>query len=246
MMVFHNRQRNIEDIIPKLEINGIPIERVKQFNFLGITLDEHMSWNKHISKVACKISRTIFTLTKLKRFLPQSILKTLYNSLILPHLTYGILTWGSNPGRLNKLQKWAIRTINNSKYNSHTEPLFKKNSLLKLSDIYHLNALKSYFEYKRDMLPSYFKDIFQTSQPVADLNTRNRKYVILNQPNTVLARESVRYKVPQIILNVPNCITDKITTHSIDGFSKYVKNYVISNYVSYCQEENCYICQLST
>ena len=96
------------------------------------------------------------------------------------------------------------------------------------------------------MLPSYFKDIFQTSQPVADLNTRSRNYVILNQPNTVLARESVRYKVPQIILNVPNCISDKITTHSVDGFNEYVKNYIISNYVSYCQEENCYICQLST
>ena len=131
-------------------------------------------------------------MTKLKRFLPQSFLKTLYNSLILPHLTYGILTWGSNPGRLNKLQKWAIRTINNSKYNSHTEPLFKKNNLLKLSDIYYLNALKFYFKYKRDMLPSYFKDIFQTSLPVADLNTRNRKYVILNQPNTVLANYGIR------------------------------------------------------
>ena len=45
------------------------------FNFLGIILDEHMTWNKYISKVACKTSRMIFTLTKLKRFLLQSILK---------------------------------------------------------------------------------------------------------------------------------------------------------------------------
>ena len=201
---------------------------------------------EHINKVACKISRTIFTLTKLKRFLPHSILRTLYNSLILPHLTYGILTWGSNPGRIIKLQKWAIRTINNSKYNSHTEPLFKKNNLLKLNDIYYLNAIKFHFKYKRDMLPIYFKDIFEMSRPVQEINTRHRNYVILNQPKAALARESVRYKIPQIMLNVPNCIADKITTHSIDGFCKYVKNYIISNYCSNCQEENCYICQIST
>ena len=131
MMVFHNRQTNIKNMIPNLKINGITIEYVKQFNFLGIVLDEHMTWSPHINKVACKISRTIYTLTRLKKFLPLSILKMLYNSLILPHLSYGILTWGSKPGRLIKLQKWAIRTINNSKYNSHTEPLLKKNNLKK-------------------------------------------------------------------------------------------------------------------
>ena len=131
MMVFHNRQTNIKNMLPNLKINGISIEYVKQFNFLGIVLDEHMTWSPHINKVACKISRTIYTLTRLKKFLPLSILKMLYNSLILPHLSYGILTWGSKPGRLIKLQKWAIRTINNSKYNSHTEPLLKKNNLLK-------------------------------------------------------------------------------------------------------------------
>ena len=201
-----------------------------------------MTSKSHINKVACKISRTIYTLTTLKRFLPHSILKILYNSLILPHLSYGILTWGSNPGRLVKLQKWAIRTINNSKYNAHTEPLLKKNNLLKLTDIYYLNALKFYFKYKRDMLPKYFKDIFMNSRPVHEVNTRNNNYIILNQPNTVLAKESVRYKIPQIMLNVPKCIVDKVETHSTDGFVRYAKNHIIANYSSYCQDENCYVC----
>ena len=108
MMIFHNRQKNIKDIIPSLKINGTEIEIVQQFNFLGIILDQHMSWKPHINKVASKIGRTIGTLKRMKRFLPQSILKMLYNSLILPHLNYGILAWGANPGRLVKLRKWAI------------------------------------------------------------------------------------------------------------------------------------------
>ena len=116
----------------------------------------------------------------------------LYNSLILPHLNYGILAWGAIPGRLVKLQKWAIRTISNSKYNAHTEPLFKKYGLLKLTDIYQLVALKFQFKYQNDTLPSYFRSIFSTSQPTNDLNTRNRHYVCLNQPRTTSASLSVQ------------------------------------------------------
>ena len=114
LMVFHNRQRNISGYIPRLHINGISIEHVPQFDFLGITLDENMTWKSHVNKIANKISRTNGTLNRLKRFLPKSILLTLYNTLILPHLTYGILVWGKNVGRLVKLQKWSIRIISGS------------------------------------------------------------------------------------------------------------------------------------
>lgn len=106
-----------------MEINGVPIELVNEFNFLGTTLDEHMSWQSHIQKISSKIACTTGTMTRLKIFLPDHILKLIYNSLILPHLNFAILVWGGNFKQLQKLQIWAIRTITNSKYNSHTDPL---------------------------------------------------------------------------------------------------------------------------
>ena len=73
-------------------------------------------------------------------------LKTLYDSFILPHLNYAILTWGFSCSRIFKLQKKSIRIISLSKYNSHTEPLFKTNNILKVEDIFQLNcnAYKSF------------------------------------------------------------------------------------------------------
>ena len=94
-----------------------------------------MTWKSHINKISSKISCTIGTLNRLKRFLPKHILITLYNTLILPHINYGILTWGNNINRIQRLQKWAIRTVTNSKYNAHCDPLFKNLSLLKACDI---------------------------------------------------------------------------------------------------------------
>ena len=73
---------------------------------------------------------------KLKRFFyPQQVLRIIYNSLILLHLQYYILSWGFKSDRLFKLQKRAVRIITCSKYNAHTEPLLKALNLLKIEDI---------------------------------------------------------------------------------------------------------------
>ena len=60
---------------------------------------------------------------QIKTIFTQNILKILYNSLVLPHLQYCILSWGFESDRIFKLQKRAVRIITCSKYNAHTEPL---------------------------------------------------------------------------------------------------------------------------
>ena len=47
-MIFHNHQRNIDDLIPDIRLNNQAIERVSEFNFLGLTIDQHLSWNSHV------------------------------------------------------------------------------------------------------------------------------------------------------------------------------------------------------
>ena len=85
----------------------------------------------------------------IKTFLPQQVLRILYNSLILSHLQYCILTWGFKSDRLFKLQKRAVRIITCSKYHDHTEPLLKALNLLKIEDIMKIKALKLYYRYKQ-------------------------------------------------------------------------------------------------
>ena len=58
-MIFHYRQRNIDNLILDLQISSEKIERVAEFNFLGLTVDENLNWNAHIQKVSNKISRTL-------------------------------------------------------------------------------------------------------------------------------------------------------------------------------------------
>ena len=74
----------------------------------------------------------------------SELLRILYNSLILSHLQYCVLSWGFKSDRIFKLQKRAVRIITCSKYNAHTEPLLKTLNLLKIEAIMKTKALKLY------------------------------------------------------------------------------------------------------
>ena len=104
-IVFHMPQKGFN--IPSLNINNTNIERVTKFNILGIIIHQHLKWDSHINKIALKISSATCIIYKLK----INILLTLYNTLILPHIHYGILLWGYNLNRICILQKKAIRAI---------------------------------------------------------------------------------------------------------------------------------------
>ena len=105
-------------------------------------IDEHLSWNSHIEMIGFKVSKAIGIINHLKCIYSQSVLFTLYNSLIITHMLYGILLWGKldNVDKIAKLQKKAIRTISFRPI-AHTEPLFKTFNLLKFYDIYTLKLM---------------------------------------------------------------------------------------------------------
>ncbi len=70
-----------------------------------------------------------------------------------PHLNYGILLWGFKYDKVLKFQKRIITILSLSKYNAHTEPIFKKLKLLEINDILKLQELKFYYKYKKNNLP---------------------------------------------------------------------------------------------
>ena len=200
-----------------------------------------MSWKTHTHKISNKISRSLGIINSLKNTFPRTILLTLYNSLILPHLQYSILCWGFNTGRVSTLQKRAIRIITRSKYNSHTEPIFKQLGLLKLEDIFHLSLLKFYYKLQKNTLPHYLQNMINENAPQHSYNTRNRSSSL---PTSVRVSSSkcVRLYMPRFIDKTPILITQKTETHSPKGFSNYAKIYYLGLYKTECLIENCYIC----
>ena len=84
------------------------------------------------------VLKYIAVIHRTKKHLPFSVLQTMYKSLILPIIYYGLFLWGPHCERLFLLQKRIMRVITNSKYIAHTDPIFKTLNLLKLPDLYRL------------------------------------------------------------------------------------------------------------
>lgn len=242
-MLFHTYQRNISNNLPNLSIGGADIERVTNFNFLGLLINENLSWKPHIDLIANKISKYIGILNRLKRFLPHYVLRTLYFSMIHSALNYSILAWGFNCKRLKLLQKKALRIITKSKYNAHSEPLLKMLGILKLEDMFKLNILKWYYKYYHEQLPSYFLEfIIQRYSDIHCYNTRNKFVIPRHVTRLQLSRHCLRNHVSVVLNQTDDCVLEKIVSHSYDGFSRYAKLHMISSYEANCNIENCYIC----
>ena len=240
--IFHHYQRNINNITPRLKINSETIEKVSEFNFLGLTIDEHLSWKSHVLKISNKIARTLGIMCRLKNFLPTHVLRILYNSLILPHLQYSILAWGFRMGRLDKLQKRAVRIITRSKYNSHTDPLFRKLNLFKAKDLFELNVLKLFYKCKKKSLHFYLSNMlidFSSSHGYELRTTYILKDVGSNMSS---GSRCIRHYLPVVINDLKNDILNKIETHSLYGFVFYIKRIWLNEYKTECVEQNCYVC----
>ena len=86
----------------------------------------------------------------------MTVLRMLYNSLTLPHLSYGILTWGTKISRDDKLyliQKHCTKIISNSSYIAHTKPICKDLRIINLPDMYSVEMWKFYYKLMINILP---------------------------------------------------------------------------------------------
>jgi len=239
-MLFHTPQRSVTQ--PHLNIGGRSIEFVDKFDFLGIVIDKNLNWKSHIAKIAFKISKVSAVMNKLKHYLPNFILLTIYNSLIMPHLNYGILLWGSQHKKLERLQKRAVRIIVNASYNSHTEPIFKALNILKVGDLCALHDLKFCYKYINSLLPCYFHSIFIRNSDVHSFQTRFSDNFQIPIVRHSFAKNNIRFRIPSSYNNCDQLVKEKFYSHSITGFSGYAKRFLLEKYQNECTIPNCYIC----
>ena len=128
----------------------------------------------------------------------------------------------------------------------HLEPLFKKLKVLKVNDILQLQELKFYYKFVRVKLPVYLQNLpFYPNRSYHDFNTRTFDDIHINRIKHEFAKRCIRYDIPLIVNNTSILIKNKIVTHSLHGFSCYVKKHLLQNYQNLCSVPNCYICQQS-
>ena len=193
---FHQPQKKCTK--PAIKIDGNTIDSVDSFNFLGLIINNNLKWDHHINHIAAKISRSMGILTRLRHSLPFDVILLLYNSLILPHMNYGLLAWGHQHDKISLLQKKITRIITFSKLYAHTEPLLKQLFFLKLNDMFKLQQLKFYYRYLKQNLPRYFQSL-SFNQNEHRYNTRNKDLYVHIQVKKEFVKRCLLYSITHAV-----------------------------------------------
>ena len=109
MIIGHPLSTRKPELPETLELNGSEIERVEKTKYLGIIIDENLTWDEQFKRIRSQINTVLMSLKRLKNILPQSQLCCVSYGLVERHLRYGDVVWGS----LNKSKIVALHRLQN-------------------------------------------------------------------------------------------------------------------------------------
>lgn len=184
-----------------VKLDNTILERVQNTKFLGVTIDENLTWKIHIDNISKNISKGVGIINRLKHFVPERIMYSLYCTLVLPYINYGILAWGNSCKRylekIFKLQKKALRMISKSHFLSHSAPIFKEYNLLNVYDTYELDMGTFMYKYFTNQLPKIFNNYFVENNNQRRYHTRNTEYYKICKTRTQFANKTMRSAGPR-------------------------------------------------
>ena len=216
---------NIPLKLPKLEINKMTIKRVNSIKFLGVLIDENLTWKKHINEIEKKVSKSIGMLYKAKFLLNKKCLKDIYFAFIHSYLNYANISWAStNPNKLNKLhnkQKHAARIIFNEDRMTHARPLMKQLNILNIYQLNIYQMLTLMFKTKQRLAPNIFFDKFKTINHSYPTTYSTNNFTVPKQ-QLKISNFCISTRGPTIWNNFLNNKIKSLT--SLSMFQKAVKN----------------------
>ena len=196
-------------------------ENDESIKFLGLHLDEHLTWTKHIAAITSKIAKSLFAINRVKYAVPHYSLKTLNFSLVQSHLQYGIQAWGNASAsiisKVTVLQKRAIRIINQINYRGHTDPLFKSERILKITDLYKLHVSLFMFDLQSGSLPTSVKQFVprsannDTSRPT--IITRQHDNIQGKRPRTTFSSKLPKHNFIKIWNSIDESTRNRKSRH---------------------------------
>ena len=132
-------EENLPLKLPDLQIGDKKLIRSRYTKFLGVLIDENLTWNKQIQTLENKVSSQIGIISRARKFLNNDAMKLLYHSFVNPYMNYGNVVWGSVPKtklkKLHNLQKRAIRIVTYSPRYAHSRPLMVSKKVLNVFEI---------------------------------------------------------------------------------------------------------------
>ena len=213
----------------------ISLERKKFIKYLGVLIDENLSWSYHIAHVASKISKSIGIISRIRHFVPLSTLHHIYRSLIQPYLMYGIVAW-CNTAKVHRtklltLQKRALRLMYFADYKSHAIPFFISSRLLPLDMLYFKSVAVIMHDVSNNLTPPNIFNLFTHQADIHPYETRSsqRGDYFLKRSRIDIQKKSFS----RIGVKIWNSISCEVRQMSKSNFKNNVDDILLQRLLKY-------------
>jgi hypothetical protein len=169
-----------------IEYVGKVLTKVTNFKFLGLHIDNHFNWRRHIEWILLKLSAACYTIRKLSHVLNTDVLKIVYFTNFHSVIEYCVTFWGnsSNIGHVFLLQKKVIRIMVGASSRCSCRSLFRKLDILTLPCSYLYSLML--FVLKN-------MDNYQTNSSIHTMNTRCKNQLHRPVANLLSFQKGVFY-----------------------------------------------------
>ena len=224
-MLFSNRSVNLlPPLVMKSNYNYDPISKVNFTKFLGVHYDSDMSFKTHINSLTQRLSRLAALLFRVQNFMPDFVLKNMYNAHVSSILNYCNIIWSNTYSThldpLIKVQKKIIRLITKSEYLAHTAPLFENMQILNIDSLRKYSLAVYFFKNLNLLLPNL--------QGRHQYGTRNRERPRPLRHSKTIYQKSFIYQAPVVWNELLDSAQPQITnTNTLSTFKRKLKQYLV-------------------
>ncbi len=206
-----------------LKLNETIVEEKEVTKYLGVFIDNKLTWKPHIEHVKTKLSKGNGMISKIRYYVNDLCLLNLFYSFIQSHVNYNLINWSStyssfiNP--IDLKVKAAVRLISFKNKYEHTKPLFLKHKILPFTDL---------IKYKKgNLLWKICKGFIK--KPLADVFIRNAYNPIrfnLSNPKCTADKNKIVFSCVKYWNSIPSYIRN---TTTLSSFNIKHKKYLLSN-----------------
>ena len=190
-----------------LVMNNENLQQVNEIKYLGLTLDRHLQFDRHVDIICSKVNARTKLLWRIRNFIPRSLAKPLYQSLINPHFVYcNFLIESVSESLKNKLQcqqNAALRAVLNVDMSYPTHKLLSEVGV----DSVRVDIIKASckFVYKGfyKLGPETLNNLFELYVPERDLRSGDDVLVKLIKCNTLFGQKNLAYRGPYYWNSLP-------------------------------------------
>ena len=226
-ILFRTRNKKI-NCRPEIKVDNVAVTQVTCTKFLGVLINETLTWNDHIRSVLNKVSKSTGVIRRVSHKLPVSILMNLYSTLVHPYFEYCNIIWASDyTSHVDKVmisQRKVLRAVHRLSWTACTKFLFAKYSLLNIIEINKLQTGCFVYKALNGLLPHYFSYLFTSNCQIHVHDTRHSEDLHILGHRTHLRSTSIRICGVKIWNSIDAVIRN---SHTFNLFKKHLKHYLI-------------------